>query len=206
MDHWPACSKWSIEYVRSVAGHRTVPVEVGAHYVDPEWSQTLMTLSDFIDTFVSRKRDKESNVGYLAQHPLFDQIPELRKDIREPEYCCLGENEDVEVNAWFGPGGTVSPLHHDPKHNFLAQVVGQKRVLLYSPEDTKYLYPHPTRLLSNTSSVDPENPDFQTHPEYKNAKGWECLLEEGEMLYIPPTWWHHVRALSTSFSVSFWWE
>uniref|UniRef100_A0A2P2L7T1 Transcription factor n=2 Tax=Rhizophora mucronata TaxID=61149 RepID=A0A2P2L7T1_RHIMU len=33
----------------------------------------------------------------------------------------------------------------------------------------------------------------------------DCILEEGEMLYIPPRWWHYVRSLTTSFSVSFWW-
>ena len=47
-------------------------------------------------------------MGYLAQHPLFDQIPELAHDIREPEYCTLGEGGLHSVNAWFGPAGTVS--------------------------------------------------------------------------------------------------
>lgn len=34
----------------------------------------------------------------------------------------------------------------------------------------------------------------------------DCILEEGDMLYIPPKWWHYVRSLTTSLSVSFWWS
>ncbi|CAI5956230.1 unnamed protein product [Closterium sp. NIES-64] len=32
------------------------------------------------------------------------------------------EEGDPVVNAWFGPAGTVTPLHHDPCHNLFAQV------------------------------------------------------------------------------------
>lgn len=42
----------SLAYLRSVAGCRTVPVEVGSRYTDEGWSQTLLTLNDFIDDYV----------------------------------------------------------------------------------------------------------------------------------------------------------
>lgn len=48
-----------------------------------------------------------SGRGYLAQHALFDQVPELRADIEKPEYCVLGEGRLQSINAWFGPLGTV---------------------------------------------------------------------------------------------------
>lgn len=51
------------------------------------------------------------------------QIQELRNDIVIPDYCFAGGTEMKSVNAWFGPAGTVTPLHHDPHHNILAQVI-----------------------------------------------------------------------------------
>lgn len=113
---------------------------------------------------------------------------------------------DVDINAWFGPKGTVSPLHFDPKHNLLCQIAGTKKIILYPEKDSQYLYPHENNLLFNTSRVDVENPDHDTFPEFKKATKKECLLQPGDVLYIPPKYWHHVRALDNSFSVSFWWE
>jgi len=99
-------------------------------------------------------------------------------------------------------------LSHVHVSNFiicLFQVVGEKRIILYDPNESENLYPHEGSLLSNTAQVNPEEPDYKTFPNYKNSVAWECHLKQGEMLYIPPKWWHHVRSLSTSFSVSFWW-
>ncbi|EEZ99556.1 Lysine-specific demethylase 8-like Protein [Tribolium castaneum] len=202
--HWPALSKWpDITYLLKTAGDRTVPVEIGSHYADENWGQKLMTLKEFITNYFYKSED----LGYLAQHNLFDQIPELRNDIYIPEYCCLGQDDnEPEINAWFGPAKTISPLHHDPKNNFLVQVFGTKQLILYSPDDTFCLYPHESTLLSNTAQVDPFNPDLDKYPNFRNAKAVKCILEAGEMLYIPPKWWHHVTALEKSFSVSFWWS
>jgi lysine-specific demethylase 8 len=96
-------------------------------------------------------------------------------------------------------------MHSDSGSLAVFQVVGEKRILLYHPDESENLYPYEGSFLNNTAQVDPEEPDYKTFPNYKNAIAWECHLKQGEMLYIPPKWWHHVRSLSTSFSVSFWW-
>lgn len=45
---------FSLAYLKSVAGYRTVPVELGSRYTAEEWSQKLMTVADFIDNHVTK--------------------------------------------------------------------------------------------------------------------------------------------------------
>lgn len=204
MTHWPATKKWkNLDYFRDALGCRTVPVEVGEHYLAPGWKQELMTMSELLKRFQIPATYARP---YLAQHPLFEQIPKLREDILVPDYCAATGGELQTINAWFGPSGTVTPLHHDPHHNLLSQVIGRKYVRLYSPVESDRLYPYKESMLSNSSQVDLDNPDYMKFPLAENLPFLDCILEEGEMLYIPPKWWHYVRSLSLSFSVSFWWS
>uniref|UniRef100_A0A1B0D861 JmjC domain-containing protein n=1 Tax=Phlebotomus papatasi TaxID=29031 RepID=A0A1B0D861_PHLPP len=120
----------------------------------------------------------------------------IQEDIRIPDYCYISspDNEiksEIEVKIWFGPWGTVSPLHFDKKHNLLAQVTGTKRLLLADPKDSEDVYPFAGEMLSNTSQVDLENVDELQFPNIKNVSFHEIILNSGEMLYIPPGWWHH---------------
>uniref|UniRef100_A0A0E0IE87 JmjC domain-containing protein n=1 Tax=Oryza nivara TaxID=4536 RepID=A0A0E0IE87_ORYNI len=193
IDHWPARTKWKdIRYLERIAGDRTVPVE------------ELITFSQFLEMMWSS--DCSANLTYLAQHPLFDQIKELREDIMVPEYCNAGGGELQKLNAWFGPEGTVTPLHHDLYHNLFAQVLGRKYFRLYSASISNDLYPHRETMLSNISQVDLDNINVNEFPRTGDVEFMDGILEEGDLLYIPPKWWHYVRSLSTSFSVSFWWR
>ena len=175
----------------------------------------------------------EDQIAYLAQHDLFAQIPSLRADISVPDFCYTTPPpssyptttkrypplEDPLLNAWFGPAGTISPLHTDPYHNILCQVVGKKYIRLYAPSEGEKLYPRGMEGekgkkvdMSNTSAVPVEmvemdlDEDGNEYTRFRDAKYVETVLKEGECLYIPVGWWHYVRSLTVSFSVSFWWN
>ncbi len=47
----------------------------------------------------------------------------------------------------------VTPLHTDPYHNLLTQVIGRKHVRLYSPQVTPRLYPFESGFTTNCSQV-----------------------------------------------------
>jgi len=241
LTHWPALGErpWgSPAYLlgRTFGGRRLVPVELGRSYTDAGWGQGIVTFGEFMDKYLlatSIDGDGIGNcerVGYLAQHDLFAQIPSLRNDIAVPDYCYtdppppapgtpmslknkLEKLEEPLLNAWFGPAGTVSPLHTDPYHNILCQVVGKKYVRLYSPSESQKLYPKGVEDggvdMSNTSEVDVEGDESlreERFPRFKEAEYLETVLGEGECVYIPMGWWHYVRSLTVSFSVSFWWN
>ncbi|XP_065091551.1 bifunctional peptidase and arginyl-hydroxylase JMJD5 [Ochlerotatus camptorhynchus] len=208
IDDWPAMQKWhDPNYLVGLAGERTVPVEMGSQYSSDDWSQRLIKFKDFIVDNLTDASHAETGQkrAYLAQHELFDQIPELRKDIHVPDY--IGRTDvNPRIKAWLGPKGTISPLHTDPGHNLLCQVFGSKTIILASPEDTPNLYPHEHFILSNTSRVDVKNVDYDQFPLVRAVKLRRLVLRRGEVLYIPPGWWHYVESLAASFSVSFWFE
>ena len=211
MTHWPASSRWSVDYIRRKAGLRMVPVEIGSRYTDSDWTQKLMTVNEFVEGYLESKDHDEGSanrpLGYLAQHQFLDQVEELKDDIEIPEYCFTGDEEEVDINSWFGPSGTVSPLHTDPKHNILCQVFGRKLVIMYPSEQSKFLYPYEDELLFNTARVDIDNGvDLEKFPKFSEALGFRCVLEKGDMLYIPPKCWHYVKSLAPSFSLSFWFQ
>uniref|UniRef100_A0A182MYC5 JmjC domain-containing protein n=1 Tax=Anopheles dirus TaxID=7168 RepID=A0A182MYC5_9DIPT len=211
IDDWPAMERWhDPNYLLTVAGERTVPIEIGSQYSSDDWSQKLMKFREFIEQSICSEASapadgSEHRAAYLAQHDLFDQIPTLRRDIAVPDY--IGRTDPrPRIKAWLGPKGTVSPLHTDPCHNLLCQVFGAKIILLARPEDTARLYPHEHFILNNTSQVDARRPDYERFPLARDVSFHRLTLRRGDVLYIPPGWWHYVESLSPSFSVSFWFE
>lgn len=52
--------------------------------------------------------------------------------------------------------------------------------------------------------MDFDRPNLDLFPNYRRVSAYEALLEPGDLLYVPPLWWHHVEALSASVSLSTW--
>lgn len=105
---------------------------------------------------------------------------------------------------WVGPAGTVTPLHCDYDDNIFAQVWGRKRIMLSPPHHDDFLYPSEANAILFGSPFDPEAPDFARFPLARQASIIECLVEPGDMLYVPAGWYHQVRALTFSLSSNRW--
>src|SRR5262245_5006327 len=101
--------------------------------------------------------------------------------------------------VWLGSGRHISYLHQDAHFNFFAMLTGIKRVLLYPLEAIGDLYPTPFYggIAGTTSSfVRPRAPSWQRFPRFTNAArhAHVALIEAGDLLCLPPCWWHYVEA------------
>ncbi|WP_092353963.1 cupin-like domain-containing protein [Collimonas sp. OK242] len=105
---------------------------------------------------------------------------------------------------WLGPSGTVTPLHCDYDDNIFAQIWGSKRIFLSPPHHDEFLYPREANAVLFGSPFNPEAPDFEKFPLARQAALIECIIQAGELLYVPAGWYHQVRALTFSLSANRW--
>jgi hypothetical protein len=60
--------------------------------------------------------------------------------------------------------------------------------------------------MPNHAHVDPEKPDYERCPKFRDAQPYVVELVAGETLFIPSLWWHHLRNLEPSMALNFWWS
>lgn len=158
--------------------------------------------------FIARVYSSNNKNGfyYLQQGSLLTQFEELRSDWIVPH--CIKEKQLKAINLWIGPENGVSVLHYDRSNNFLIQLAGYKKVVLYDPQQYHRLYPFKWSSAAHHISriPDMEQPDLTLYPRFKLASPVEVLLKPGEALYIPPYWWHQVYSLEPTISVNIWWH
>jgi ribosomal protein L16 Arg81 hydroxylase len=200
---WPAMTRWTPDYLKRVCGDEIVQVMTGreadeGYELRSDQHRTPMRFSHYIDKIANAG---QTNDFYLVAQNEFMRTAGARLlygDIPGfPEY--LDDRREGFVFLWFGPGGTVTPLHHDTTNILLAQVHGRKRVTMIPPDQKALVYNH----IGVFGEVDCEQPNLIRHPLYRYVTKAVFDLFPGEVLFIPVNWWHHVRALDVSISVSF---
>lgn len=117
----------------------------------------------------------------------------------------------VVPRLWLG-NKTVTTTHYDTMENIACAVAGQRRVVLFPPEQVANLYPGPLLLTpagTPMSMVDLKCPNFDKYPNFKDALkvAQEVVLQPGDALYIPSYWWHNVESESSiSGLINYWWD
>jgi hypothetical protein len=220
-DCWAARRKWTFDFFARRYGAETVLA------LDDPIKPTVGRRLEFGEFLVYCQCPSQSILGHvLTPHPLyasyrpFSRHPELLDDFHQLSFVensflqLKGELQDWynESFGWlfFGPKGTVTPLHvdHFMLHSWLAQLVGRKRVLLFSPEDVGRIpgLSPPSALLPDLFFQNEDRP-VRSGPEGSPSPGavktYEAIVGPGQVIFIPAGWAHTVTSLEPSITLSF---
>lgn len=80
----------------------------------------------------------------------------------------------------------------------MIQIAGRKRVRLIAPCDIPRLY----NQRHCFTPIDGRDIDVQRFPMMANVPVIDCVLEPGEILFLPVGWWHFVEALDITITIS----
>jgi len=138
--------------------------------------------------------------------PLRECLPGLLADHKLPFL-----DPGIEPRLWLG-NRTVTPTHFDSQHNIACVVCGTRRFTLFPPEQLPNLYVGPLDYAPTGAAISLarlDHPDDPRYPRLKDAlvTAQAADLDEGDAIYIPPLWWHHVESLEQlNALVNYWWN
>ncbi|MCR5876565.1 cupin-like domain-containing protein [Phenylobacterium sp. J426] len=204
---WPALTLWTPEYLANKVG--SAPIEYqGGRTEAPDYEvrkhdhRRTMPFDDFVRMITA---PGSGNSAYLTAYNFKSNhkaLAPLRADVRPLSKFLDPESPDAAGQWWIGPAATFTPLHHDLTNNLVAQVKGRKQVLLAPAADVGKLYNH-LHMFSEVRDLQDAQLNLNLYPQLKDARLYEVLLEPGDALFIPIGWWHQVRALDFSVTITY---
>ena len=102
---------------------------------------------------------------------------------------------------FFGGAGSKVALHYDIDYScvFHTHFQTKKECILFDYDQKVYLYNHPFTVQSHVNVLDP---DYETYPALKLAKGYRTILQHGETLFMPMGCWHFMHYVVGGYSLS----
>lgn len=139
---------------------------------------------------------------YLAQWNILDEFPRMREDFAI-RTLWPGWRYTWEF-VFIGPANTITGVHYDFPNNWFCQVRGTKEVILFPPDQARYMckskkYDWGATLsdidISRLEELPAERASFE------QAQGLYARVEAGDALFIPKRTWHSVVAREPSISL-----
>ena len=199
IEQWPAYSKWSLDYMRQVAGDKIVPLydDRPVNYRDGfNEPHAKMRMSEYIDLL-----KKEPTRYRIFLWNILKEVPELQRDFDFPDFG-LPLMKGLPM-LFFGGEDSFTFMHYDIDlaNIFHFHFEGKKECILFSQSENKYLYKVPHSLITH-ESINFAAPDLEQWPALRRVKGYRAVLNHGEVLCMPEGYWHYMRYLTPGFSMS----
>lgn len=199
IEDWPAYKKWDLDYIKEMAGEKTVPLyddrPITSEYKFNQ-AHAEMKMTEYIDLLKSKPTSYR-----IFLYNLMKEVPGFQKDFDFPDVG-LRFLKQLPM-LFFGGENSKVFMHYDIDYANIMHFHfhGKKQCILFPPSESKYLYKVPHALISR-EDINFNDPDFNKFPVLQKASGYITELNHGETLYMPEGYWHHMTYLTAGFSMS----
>jgi hypothetical protein len=207
MAGWPALARWTPDYLKSAVGSRTIEFQGGRAANERfERDKDAHRREAPFDAFIDRiLQPGAGNDAYLTAYNSARNAEAL--SVLNGDMGFLDRFLDRHAAAphgmmWIGPAGTLTSLHHDLTNNLIAQIVGRKRIRLAPAAEVGKLY-NDQHVFSAISDLEDPGLVAARYPRLSGLRLYDVTLAPGEILFVPLGWWHQVRSLDFSVTVTF---
>ena len=195
----PLYNKWTFDYFKKELGH----IKVGIYDVEGKErkddrsyknAEAYMNFGDYLDLI-----QREPTTRRLFLFNIFKHKKELKKDFEFPD---IADNVFRFMPlAFFGGQGAITRIHQDMDMSnvFLTEVMGKKRIVLFSPKYSTLLYRYPFGVHT---SINVNDPDYEQYPGLHKIKGYDFEIEAGDTIFMPAGWWHHIEYRTASIGMA----
>ncbi|KAK6539786.1 tRNA methyltransferase ppm2 [Orbilia ellipsospora] len=188
--------KAKIESVESNQGFSSIHLNFNAK----NFTYERCPFSQLIDTIFDETPKELCYLRSVSSKPtkypsmLGRDFPEIAQDFEIPDALSFIDKSLHSSPLRISSPGVGIWLHYDVCANFLFQILGKKRILLFPPSDVHRLDFPPGKTTSSIENI------FENIPRGTNPK--ELIMSPGDILYIPPFWLHAVFPLEPCIAVN----
>lgn len=179
-----AVQNWTPEYFQQRFGMETLRVAT------EEFAFQEMPVPEIVDRILSADPQKQRYVQAVSD--IFIKRPDIFDDLPMKAIFDLQRHGYHGAELFLGGPGTGSTWHAANEWNFFLQIHGEKKWKLLRPDYTVSMRPAFQRDLIYVTST------RYSYESPEQFSVFETTLKPGDLLIVPPWWWHCVQNTTAS--------
>jgi hypothetical protein len=200
---WPCVTNWSPQMISERYGDDPVRV-IGAGPENIEAQDYRTQMTDLRTIIAKMETDCTK---YARFNPLLNRHPELLGDL-DVEFFekLINKNSySPSFQLFLGGKGSATALHNAITNNLFVEIYGEKEWYLISPRYNPVIHPPLIRAPYFISKLDPDKDNSDEFPEMRAIEINRCIINPGDILYIPSFYWHYVYNHSPTIGLGYRW-
>jgi hypothetical protein len=172
--------------------------------------ETVLLTSKEMDGYEGKLKEvNNSNIYVHNSEVLFKKYPYLFEILETSKLEPYTHMKAAYSQIFMGKYGTGTGLHSASNWNLFYMIDGSKKWYFIDPNDICFQYPmYQPGVAANTAlCVHPDVYEHETCLLSEYCPYYTCVVEEGDVLFNPPWWFHSIKNISEkTFAIASRWH